>query len=73
MNEYYTEVGGKLSKRMEDECKANSFFDVLNTNKFSFVFVTEKVEETVVKGIPMDKQGAQSFLESQNKTFIRPL
>ena len=42
MNKYYTVIGHKLAVTCKGNWVSSNFFQILNTNKFEFNFVTEK-------------------------------
>ena len=64
INTYFTNIGEELARRFTVDWKSNGFFEILNTNKFSFNFATEKMVEQILKGLPVNKASGVEYLSS---------
>ena len=65
MNQYYTNVGDKLSRKFKKEWVSNGFFDTLNKIEFSFNFITENVIKNILKTLPLNKSSCIKLLTSR--------
>ena len=52
MNQYYTNVGEKLSANFKEPWMSNGFFEALHKTEFSFNFITENVIKNILKALP---------------------
>ena len=65
MNKYYTEIGHKLAECFKENWAPSSFFDILNTRKFEFNFVTENTVKSVLLNMPLNKTSCIEFLSTR--------
>ena len=65
MNQYYTNIGGKLSMNFKEPWVVNGFFEALNKTKFSFNFITENVIRNILKVLPLNESSCVELLSSR--------